>query len=51
DFGEFALPRFASGKIKPVIDKIYSWEEAKQAHEYMEANKNAGKKVLKVSEP
>lgn len=50
EFGEFALPRFASGKIKPVIDKIYSWEEAKHAHQYMEANKNAGKIVLRVSE-
>ena len=51
DFGEFALPRFASGKIKPVIDKIYPWEAVKEAHDYMEANNNAGKIVLRISEP
>jgi putative PIG3 family NAD(P)H quinone oxidoreductase len=49
EFTEFALPRFASGKLKPVIDKIYSWEKVKEAHDYMEANKNTGKIVLKIS--
>jgi len=49
EFTEFALSRFASGKLKPVIDKIYSWKDVKEAHEYMETNRNTGKIVLKIS--
>ncbi|MEJ2536362.1 MAG: NAD(P)H-quinone oxidoreductase [Calditrichia bacterium] len=49
DFSAFGLSRFASGKLKPVIDKIYPWEAVKEAHNYMEANKNTGKIVLKIS--
>jgi tumor protein p53-inducible protein 3 len=49
DFSTFGLSRFASRKLKPVIDKIYPWEAVKEAHDYMEANKNTGKIVLKIS--
>ncbi len=38
----------ASSKIAPVIDSVFSWQEIKKAHTYMEANKNKGKVVLKV---
>jgi len=38
----------ASGKLKPVIDKIFPLEDARQAHEYMAARKNFGKIVLRV---
>jgi putative PIG3 family NAD(P)H quinone oxidoreductase len=48
DFADFALPRFADGRLKPVIDKVLSWEQAVEAHQYMEANKNIGKIVLSV---
>lgn len=46
DFSEFALPRFAAGKLKAVIDRTFSWEEATKAHQYMEANMNIGKIIL-----
>ncbi len=49
DFADFALPRFADGRLKPVIDRIFSWQEVAEAHQYMEANKNIGKIVLCVS--
>ena len=50
DFAEFALPLFANGTIKPVIDSEYDWQEAAEAHRYMEANKNAGKIILKIAD-
>lgn len=50
DFSKFALDRFRDGTLKPVIDKVYDWTEVAEAHRYMEANKNVGKLVLKVSE-
>ncbi len=49
DMSRFALPLFKEGKLKPVIDSVYSWEEAAEAHRYMEQNKNIGKIVLRVS--
>lgn len=36
------------GKLKPIIDKIFSLKDASLAHKYMEERKNFGKIVLKV---
>jgi len=47
-FAEFALPRFESGELRPVIDSTYPLEQAAEAHRAMEENKNAGKIVLRV---
>lgn len=49
DFCDFALERFRSGKLKPVIDRVFDWTEVVAAHRYMEENKNVGKIVLKIS--
>ncbi|MCF8303000.1 MAG: NAD(P)H-quinone oxidoreductase [Bacteroidales bacterium] len=48
EFREFALQRFTNSNLKPVVDKIFNWEDVKDAHEYMEANKNTGKIILEV---
>lgn len=48
EFASFALPRFVSGELKPVIDRIFPWEEVREAHRYMEENRNIGKIVLRV---
>jgi tumor protein p53-inducible protein 3 len=50
DFASFALPRFVSGELKPIIDRVYPWTEVKEAHRYMEQNKNKGKIVLRIDE-
>ena len=49
EFAGYALEKFNSGKIKPIIDSVYNWSEAAKAHRYMEENRNMGKIVLKVS--
>lgn len=49
DFKEFALEKIASGRIKPVIDKIYDWKDVIEAHKRMEENKNIGKIVLRIN--
>lgn len=46
---DFALDRFARGELKPVVDSVYPLEKAADAHRHMEANRNLGKIVLKVS--
>lgn len=48
DFRLFAWDLFEKGDLKPVIDTIFDWQEVAEAHEYMEANKNAGKIILRV---
>ncbi len=45
---EFALPRFADGRLVPVVDRIYPITQAAEAHRYMETNRNFGKIVLRV---
>ncbi len=48
---EFAvryLPKLASGAIRPVIDRIFPWDQVREAHRYMERNRNTGKIVLRV---
>ena len=48
-FGREVLPWFASGALKPVIDRRYPLVEVADAHRHMEANANVGKIVLDVS--
>lgn len=50
-FAEFALPRFADGRLRPVIDSVYDWTEVANAHLRMESNANVGKIVLRVGGP
>lgn len=37
------------GRIQPIIDSVYPWDQVEQAHEKMANNKNVGKLVLLVS--
>ena len=48
DLYNFAWPLFENGTFKPVIDSVFDWTEVVAAHQYMEANKNIGKIILKV---
>jgi tumor protein p53-inducible protein 3 len=48
-FAGFALPRFADGRLVPVVDTIFDWREVGKAHERMETNANVGKIVLRVT--
>ncbi|MCC2684220.1 MAG: NADPH:quinone oxidoreductase [Paenibacillaceae bacterium] len=48
-FVQFVGDKFASGQLVPVLDRVFDWEDAMEAHEYMEQNKNIGKIVLTVN--
>jgi putative PIG3 family NAD(P)H quinone oxidoreductase len=47
-FRERWLPLLASGRIKPVVDRVFSLAQAADAHRYMEENRNFGKIILEV---
>jgi len=49
DFFNYAKEKFESRNLKPVVDKIFDWKDANEAHLYMEENKNTGKIVLRIS--
>lgn len=44
-----AMPHFASGRIVPLIHRVYSLEQAAEAHRAMEASEHFGKLVLRVT--
>ncbi len=48
EFASFAFSRLESGEIRPVIDREFPFEQVKEAHEYMELNRNCGKIILKL---
>jgi tumor protein p53-inducible protein 3 len=48
-FAAFAMPLFADGRLRPVIDSVWEWEKVNDAHAFMEQNKNTGKIILRVN--
>jgi len=47
EFSSTVLPLLSSGKIRPVIDRVYPFSEVAEAHRQMEQNDTFGKIVLK----
>jgi threonine dehydrogenase-like Zn-dependent dehydrogenase len=35
--------------VKPIIDKVFSFEEAPEAYKYLASGKHVGKVVVKIS--
>lgn len=48
-FRENILPLFDSQRLRPVLDKVYGWEDVVEAHRRMEEDLNFGKIVLTLS--
>jgi len=47
-FVRSTLPLFADGRLKPLVDSVFSLSDVARAHQRMEANENLGKIVLRV---
>jgi len=47
-FEKEAMPHFASGRIVPLIHRVYPLEQAAEAHRAMEASEHFGKLVLRI---
>lgn len=48
DFASSVLPLFKNENVRPIVDRVYTFEQIQEAHKHMESNKNIGKIVLKV---
>jgi putative PIG3 family NAD(P)H quinone oxidoreductase len=46
EFSERVVPLFAAGRLRPVVDRVFPFDEIRAAHELMESNKTFGKIVL-----
>ncbi|MEE9285485.1 MAG: NAD(P)H-quinone oxidoreductase [Dehalococcoidia bacterium] len=47
-FRRHVLPLLASGRVRPIVNRVFPLDEAAEAHRYMESNANFGKIVLAV---
>jgi NADPH:quinone reductase-like Zn-dependent oxidoreductase len=47
DFSERVVPLFDAGELKPIVDRVFSFDEIRAAHELMKSNATFGKIVLR----
>jgi NADPH:quinone reductase len=47
-FTQDLLPHFAAGRIKPVIDKVFAFEDLNKAKQHMESDAHLGKIVVRL---
>ena len=45
---EGAYELMASGRARPVVDRVFPLAEARAAHEYLEAGEQLGKVILSI---
>jgi len=47
-FRDKVLPLLVEGRIETVVDRVFSLDEVRLAHEYLETNANFGKVVVRI---
>jgi len=47
EFSKRVLPLISSGRIRPVVDRVFPFTDIREAHRYMESNRSFGKIVLR----
>ncbi|HEX2601339.1 MAG TPA: NAD(P)H-quinone oxidoreductase [Gemmatimonadaceae bacterium] len=47
EFSDRVVPFFDSGRLRPVVDRVFPFDEIRAAHELMESNQTFGKIVLR----
>jgi len=49
EFSERIVPLFDACRLRPVVDRVFPFDEIRDAHELMESNRSFGKIVLSWS--
>jgi len=47
EFSDRVIPLFTQGRLRPIIDRVFSFSEIRSAHQLMESNESFGKIVLR----
>lgn len=47
-FQRHAMPLFVSGALRPIVDRVFPFDQIGAAHEYMADNANFGKIVIRI---
>lgn len=50
DFSVAVLPALAERRVRPVVGRVFSFQEIREAHAFMESNESFGKLVLRWDE-
>ena len=50
-FAKQILPAFADGRIQPLLDQVFEFDQLLQAKARMESNQHTGKIVLRIAKP
>jgi len=50
DFLADLMPAIAAGRIKPLVDRVFPFDQLAAAKAHMEANQHLGKIVLRISD-
>ena len=50
-FTKTIVPLFATGKLKTIVDSVFTMYQIQLAHKKMESNQNIGKIVIKIATP
>ena len=46
EFAQRMIPLFEAGRLKPIVDKVFGFDQVAEAHRLMESNATVGKVVL-----
>ena len=49
EWARHVLPLLSAGRLRPVVDEMFSLDEAARAHDRLERNASFGKLVLRVA--
>ncbi|MEP6703924.1 MAG: NAD(P)H-quinone oxidoreductase [Acidobacteriota bacterium] len=49
-FAMTVIPMLASGAVRPVIDRVFDFNDVRSAHEHLESNKSFGKVLLEFGD-
>lgn len=47
-FSEHVVPLLATGRLRPILDRVFELDQAAEAHAYMETNASFGKIILQI---
>lgn len=47
-FERLVMPQFTSGRLRPVIDQVFNFNQIAETHRHMESDKSFGKIIVRV---